>query len=391
LQGSGASSTTINGNTTADVVYAFGIDSFTIEGFTIRNAGLGGSLSGSAAIHLNPNAAAGVGNWIVRGNILQDNASGIMLRNSLGGGNALIENNLISNNALYGIINNGHPHITIRNNTIVDNGWVGYTEFVGRTDNAVVNNIITSNGFAAASSCPNCPCATGVVVGPVVNYYIAFNDVFNNAIADYGQNTGLGAGDCPAFVPSPGTGEISVDPEFQDAAHRNYRLTKDSPAVDAGTNDNAPATDLDGKSRPIDGDGDGIAVADMGAVEFSAQIPPPDTTPPVITITATPETLWPPNGKMVPVTVSGTITDAGSGVNPSTAAYVVTDEYGQVQPKGSVALRADGSYAFTIQLQAARNGNDTDGRQYIITVSAQDKVGNKGSAATGVIVPHDQG
>jgi hypothetical protein len=116
-----------------------------------------------------------------------------------------------------------------------------------------------------------------------------------------------------------------------------------------------------------------------------------DVTPPAITIAATPETLWPPNGKLVPVTIAGTITDAGSGVNPSTAAYVVTDEYRQVQPKGSVALRADGSYAFTIQLQASRNGNDRDGRQYIITVSAQDTVGNTGSAATVVIVPRDQG
>ena len=110
---------------------------------------------------------------------------------------------------------------------------------------------------------------------------------------------------------------------------------------------------------------------------------------PVIQIRATPETLWPPNGKLVPVTITGTVMDIGSGVNPSTVAYVVTDEYQQVQPKGSVALREDGSYSFTIQLQASRNGNDRDGRQYTITVSAQDYAGNKGSAPTGVIVPHD--
>jgi hypothetical protein len=94
---------------------------------------------------------------------------------------------------------------------------------------------------------------------------------------------------------------------------------------------------------------------------------------------------------MIPVTISGKITDAESGVNASTAAYAVIDEYRQVEPKGSVALKPDGSYSFTIQLQASRNGNDRDGRQYTITVSAQDNAGNKGSAATGVIVPHDQG
>jgi hypothetical protein len=116
-----------------------------------------------------------------------------------------------------------------------------------------------------------------------------------------------------------------------------------------------------------------------------------DTAPPVITVSATPATLWPPNGKMVPVTVSGTITDKISGVNASTATYAVSDEYGSVQPSGKVTLGSNGSYSFTIQLQASRNGNDKDGRQYTITVKAQDNAGNSGSASTGVTVPHDQG
>src|SRR5262249_45342945 len=150
----------------------------------------------------------------------------------------------------------------------------------------------------------------------------------------------------------------------------------DSPAIDAGNNTACPATDQLGQPR--------AAHCDIGAIEFQ----PTDTTPPTITIAATPETLWPPNGKLVPVMVSGTITDAGSGVDPTTAAYAVTDEYGSVQPSGPVTVAADGSYAFTIRLQASRHGNDRDGRQYTITVSAQDKVGNMGSAATGVTVPH---
>jgi len=122
--------------------------------------------------------------------------------------------------------------------------------------------------------------------------------------------------------------------------------------------------------------------------------PASDTTPPVITVSANPMTLWPPNGQMVPVTVSGMMTDhepGGTGVNPSTAAYAVTDEYGQMQPSGSVPLGSDSSYSFVSQLQASRHGNDTDGRQYIITVTAQDNAGNTRSAATGVTVPHDQG
>ena len=116
-----------------------------------------------------------------------------------------------------------------------------------------------------------------------------------------------------------------------------------------------------------------------------------DLTPPTVNVSANPSSLWPPNGKMVSVTVSGTITDSLSGVNPITAAFAVVDEYGSVQPHGPVHLGPGGNYSFTVLLQASRNGNDTNGRLYTITVSAQDLAGNLGSAATTVTVPHDQG
>ena len=69
-----------------------------------------------------------------------------------------------------------------------------------------------------------------------------------------------------------------------------------------------------------------------------------DTTPPVITLSAAPTVLWPPNGRVVPVTISGTITDTGSGVNLGSAVYSVTDEYGEVQPKGAIILGPEGNY-----------------------------------------------
>jgi hypothetical protein len=116
----------------------------------------------------------------------------------------------------------------------------------------------------------------------------------------------------------------------------------------------------------------------------------PDTTPPVITLAATPKVLWPPNGKMVPVTISGRITDAGSGVNTSSAKFAVHDEYHLVQPHGTIALDPTGNYSFTILLQASRKGNDHDGRRYTIRVSAIDNAGNRGVKQTSVTVPHRQ-
>ena len=113
--------------------------------------------------------------------------------------------------------------------------------------------------------------------------------------------------------------------------------------------------------------------------------------PPAICITATPATLWLPDGTLVPVTFAGTIRAVGSGVAPDTATYAVPDDYGRVQPSGTLSVRSEGSYAFPMDLQASRNGNDRDGREYIITVWVKAKAGNTGSAATPVIVPYDQG
>jgi hypothetical protein len=116
-----------------------------------------------------------------------------------------------------------------------------------------------------------------------------------------------------------------------------------------------------------------------------------DKTPPVITASANPATLWPPNGKMVAVTVSGTMSDNLSGINPSTAAFAVQDSYGLVQPNGPVSLAPNGTYSFTISLEARRNGQDKNGRLYMVVVNAQDNAGNAASSTTTVTVPHDQG
>ena len=66
----------------------------------------------------------------------------------------------------------------------------------------------------------------------------------------------------------PGTGNISDNPQFVDAAHGDYRLQFGSPAIDTGANNGASLYDLLGILRPQDGDLDGTAVSDMGAYEW---------------------------------------------------------------------------------------------------------------------------
>lgn len=71
-----------------------------------------------------------------------------------------------------------------------------------------------------------------------------------------------------AVAPLPaGPGNLDGDPLFIAPGASDFRLQTNSPAVDAGTNDGAPAVDLSGAARPQDGNGDTNAVADLGAYE----------------------------------------------------------------------------------------------------------------------------
>jgi virginiamycin B lyase len=126
-----------------------------------------------------------------------------------------------------------------------------------------------------------------------------------------------------------------------------------------------------------------------GKFGYIGQIVLPDSTPPRITISASPITLWPPNGRMVPVVVRGTVADTGSGMLAGSVLYAVTDEYHQVQPSGHIALNSTGKYAFMVLLQASRYGSDKDGRQYLIQVGATDNAGNRGVKSVRVSVPHN--
>lgn len=62
-----------------------------------------------------------------------------------------------------------------------------------------------------------------------------------------------------------GSGNISADPRFVDRANGDYHLRGNSPAINAGTRDGAPAADFEGDPRPA-------GAVDMGADEFTGEI-----------------------------------------------------------------------------------------------------------------------
>lgn len=104
-----------------------------------------------------------------------------------------------------------------------------------------------------------------------------------------------------------------------------------------------------------------------------------DMTAPVVLATASPSTAN-KSPRPVIVTISGSVTDALSGV--SSANFNVIDEYGVTQPSGEVPLQLKGNYSFTLSLPATKHGSDKNGHLYTIVVSGFDRTGNSASATT---------
>jgi hypothetical protein len=105
-----------------------------------------------------------------------------------------------------------------------------------------------------------------------------------------------------------------------------------------------------------------------------------DATRPVVQLELSNWLLYPPNHKLIPVTVNGSATDGTSGV--ANVTFQVKDEYATVQPTLT-------GFGQTILLQAARKGSDRDGRHYWVTVTVTDKAGNVSNASRVVLVPHN--
>jgi len=116
-------------------------------------------------------------------------------------------------------------------------------------------------------------------------------------------------------------------------------------------------------------------IEEINSIEFDI-----DKTPPDVSIDANPKEIWPPNGKMVDVAITGFAKDNYL----FSKTFTVRDEYDLIEPTIS-------DFGATIQLEAKRNGSDKDGRRYIIKAVAEDLAGNIAENQTQVIVPHDQG
>jgi hypothetical protein len=150
-----------------------------------------------------------------------------------------IDDVLIQNNLIYSpsggrlISNEGNTNVRVISNTIwcetCDAGMIirpqnGFTPH----DTIVVNNILKSLGY------------------------------IDGATAGY-ENNNLFSRVSTSVTPGPQS-RVGVDPKFVSIVNEDYRPANDSPAINAGHTEYAPATDREGKPR--------VGLPDIGAFEY---------------------------------------------------------------------------------------------------------------------------
>jgi len=108
-------------------------------------------------------------------------------------------------------------------------------------------------------------------------------------------------------------------------------------------------------------------------------------------IKAQPNILWPPNHKMVRVTVSAIVSEDYDGEEPSCRIISVSsNEPDNGLGDGDTAPDWEIMGAATVNLRAERAGNGA-GRVYTLTVECTDPAGDSATEYVTVTVPHDQG
>jgi hypothetical protein len=304
LHGASAASTIIDGGQQQRVIRIdyLPATNVLVRNVTLRN-GTGGILSGAGPLTIQDS--------VIRNNQGDPN-SGV---NRDGGGVfgfgpvTIVNTSIYSNTALYGGGVYARAPVTITQSAIYDNvaEWGGgvtlsmangdqarivnstisrnTTQFgVGGVYNETPNSVLTLRHAAVVFNRSTDTQSPGIGIGANMAVRMEYSIVANNSgpagsaqCAGVGNYQSLGynvasdsscrltaAGDRPGVDPLLGPLRNNGGPTW------THAIGPGSPALDAGNNATCLSVDQRGQPRPVDGDGDGVAVCDIGPYERAA-------------------------------------------------------------------------------------------------------------------------
>ena len=369
-----------------------------LAGFTIT----GGSAVDGGGIHCRNTAAT------ITGNVIEGNSAG-----RWGGGISAL-------NARPTIVGN-----TIRGNTANEGGGIHvYNQTPEIRGNVISGNSASSNGggiylISSDATIENCTISDnsaarggGVYLRmsspTVTNTVIAFssagagihNTLSGNPSVTYSNVYGNVAGEYIGMTdPTGDSGNISKDPLFAGGGDYHLQSTGGrwdpgarawviddlhSPCIAAGD----PASDYSNEPEP---NGDCINMGAYGGTWQASMAAV--SAPPLLSLDSpSPAILWPANGRVIPVSISGSVVDQGGGVGE--AWLQVEDDYGELDGKHDItgSLGEDGSFSVVLDLIASRRGNDRSGRSYEISLHATSRAGMEADPVSVIVlVPHNRG
>jgi serine protease len=252
----------------------------TIDGNSQDSGWYGGGGGGIAIIG---SSARIVGNDI-RNNRWNDGGAGAGIF-SYGTGDSLIMNNVVRDNHCdcqgggIGLFGFDEGTVIIQNlifgNSAREGGGLYWPAGFGKVlQNTVAQNVARLNGSAfyfdaradwttfennlliGAGNQPAVGCGYDRILMPPMRY----NDIYSASSSSFSST-------CLNLVGT--AGNTSIDPMFK-AGGRPFRLSTSSPAIDAGgpTSAALPILDMGGGARIVDGNHDGLAIVDLGAIEY---------------------------------------------------------------------------------------------------------------------------
>lgn len=161
-----------------------------------------------------------------------------------------------------------------------------HVTIVGGGPNSV--GVLAQSSAATAKQTSIVNLANSIVRGPDTDIRVAAGNngsqggnsvaTVNATYSDWATQEVMPAANGSTVLSAPVSNVSNIDPQFENAAAKDFRLKPSSPLVDAGNPGVfGPILDLAGSPRAVDGDGDGSTVRDMGAYELQDTIAPQTT------------------------------------------------------------------------------------------------------------------